>query len=77
MDALGWLRALSNSDKHRIATFSFMEINAETTGEAGVMRFSSPHVLFGSEQGRIGIAGLYAIASAVEAALGELEENAH
>jgi hypothetical protein len=65
MEALGSLRALSNSDKHRIATFSFMGINAETTGEAGVTRFSSPHVLFGSEQGRVGITGLYAMASAV------------
>lgn len=74
-EALGWLRELSNSDKHRIATFSFTGINVETTSEPGVIRFSRPHLLFGTDTGHIGTTGLYAIASTVEAALKDLEES--
>jgi hypothetical protein len=74
-EALGWLREVSNSDKHRIATFSFAGINAERASEVGVMRFSRPHLRFGTDTGQIGITGLYAIASAVEAALRDLEES--
>ncbi len=45
MEALGWLRDLSNSDKHRIATYSFTGLNAAPTGVVGVTVFSRPHVL--------------------------------
>jgi hypothetical protein len=75
MEALGWLRHLSNSDKHRIATFSFAGMTMNPAGQqVGVSSFSSPHLLFGADGGHIGVTGLHAIASAVEFALHELED---
>jgi len=75
MEALGWLRDLSNSDKHRIATYSFTGLDATPTEELGVTRFSRPHMLFGTDEGRIGLTGLQAIVVAVEFALHELDRH--
>lgn len=36
MDALSWLRDLSNADKHRVATFSFTGLAVEPVPEVGV-----------------------------------------
>ena len=77
MEALGWLRDLSNSDKHRIATYSFAGITAHPSPhDVGVRRFSNPHLLFGADEGRIGITGLETIAITVEDALTQLEPAA-
>lgn len=76
MQALGWLRDLSNSDKHRIATFSFAGLAESPTGEVGVRRFSNLHMRFGTDEGHIGLTGIQAIVVAVEMALQEVEEGA-
>lgn len=73
MEALGWLRALSNSDKHRIATYSFTGLTANPSAEVGVRGFSNPQILFGADEGQIGLVGLQAIAVTVEGALRDLE----
>jgi hypothetical protein len=73
MEALGWLRDISNSDKHRIATFSFTGMTTDSASEAGVQAFSNLHVRFGTEEGHLGLMGLHAIGVTVESALRELE----
>jgi hypothetical protein len=73
MEALGWLRDLSNSDKHRIATYSFTGLNAASTSDVGATVFSRPRMLFGTDEGQIGLTGLQAIVATVEFALHELE----
>jgi hypothetical protein len=75
-EALGWLRDTSNSDKHRIATYSFTGLTPSPIREVGIRGYSHPQILFGTDEGRIGITGLAAIASAVESALVELDEIA-
>jgi hypothetical protein len=75
MDALGWLRTLSNSDKHRVATFSLPGLTGRPTEEAGVTPFSGLHVLFGTDEGQLGLMGLQAITASVEAALQQIEEG--
>jgi hypothetical protein len=73
---LGWLRDLSNADKHRLATFAFPGMTAVPgVEEAGVEGFSNVHVRFGTDQGHLGLIGIRAIAAAVESALQELDEN--
>jgi hypothetical protein len=75
MEALGWLRALSNSDKHRVATFSFTGLAVEPVPEVGVRRFSALHLLFGTDEGHLGFMGIQAIFATVEAALQEIESG--
>jgi hypothetical protein len=57
-EALGWLRELSNSDKHRVATFSFAGMSKMPTGaEVGVSGFGGLEVRFGGEDGHLGVFG--------------------
>jgi hypothetical protein len=73
MEALGWLRDLSNADKHRVSTFSFTGLTESPVAEAGVRAFSSLHVRFGTDEGHIGLIGLQAVVVSVELALREIE----
>jgi hypothetical protein len=73
MEALGWLRDLSNADKHRLATFSFTGLTESPAGEVGVRKFSNLHVRFGTDEGHLGLMAIQAIAVSVEAALQEIE----
>jgi hypothetical protein len=75
MEALGWLRALSNADKHRVATFSFTGLAVEPVPEVGVRKFSALHLLFGTDEGHLGFMGIQAIFATVEAALQEIESG--
>ena len=75
MEALGWLRDLSNADKHRVTTFSFTGLAENPVAEAGVRAFSSLHVRFGTEEGHIGLIGLQAVVVSVESALREIEAS--
>jgi hypothetical protein len=75
MEALGWLRDLSNADKHRVATFSFTGLAVEPVSEVGVRRFSALHLRFGSDEGHLGFMGIQAIFATVEAALQEIESG--
>jgi hypothetical protein len=75
-EALGWLRELSNSDKHRVATFSFAGMPRMSAGaEVGVTGFGDLEVRFGGEEGHLGLFGVQAIAVTVEFALRNLEEQ--
>lgn len=75
-EALGWLREISNSDKHRLATFSFAGMPAVPAGrEVGVQGFGSLEIRFGTDEGHLGLFGVRAIAAAVAAALQVLEDN--
>jgi hypothetical protein len=75
MEALGWLRDLSNADKHRVATFSFTGLAVEPTPEIGIRKFSALHVWFGTDEGHLGFAGIQAIFATVEAALQEIDSG--
>ena len=73
MEALGWLRDLSNADKHRVATFSFTGLAVEPVTDVGVRKFSALHLRFGTDEGHLGFTGIQAIFATVEAALQEIE----
>ncbi len=75
MEALGWLRELSNADKHRVATFSVTGFTEAPTRELGVRGFSNLHIRFGTDVGHVGLLGIQAIAVTVEAALHEIEAS--
>jgi hypothetical protein len=75
MEALGWLRDLSNADKHRVATFSFTGLDVEPVPEVGVRKFSALHLRFGTDEGHLGLIGTQAIFVTVEAALQEIESG--
>lgn len=75
MEALGWLRDLSNADKHRVATFSFTGLAVEPVPEVGVRKFSALHLRFGSDEGHLGFMGIQAIFATLEAALQEIESG--
>ncbi len=73
MEAVGWLKDLSNADKHRVATFSFTGLAVEPVPEVGVGKFSALHLLFGTDEGHLGFMGIQAIFVTVETALQEIE----
>lgn len=73
MEALGWLRDLSNADKHRLATISFTAIAEDPSVEAGAKAFSNLHVRFGTDEGHFGLMAVQAIAVTVEAAVRQIE----
>jgi hypothetical protein len=75
MEALGWLRDLSNADKHRVATFSFTGLAVEPVPEVGVRKFSALHVRFGTTRDTWAFMGIQAIFVTVEAALHEIESG--
>jgi hypothetical protein len=75
MEALGWLRDLSNADKHRVATFSFTGLIERPAKDVGVRNFSNLHLRFATDEGHLGLMGVQAIAISVEAALREIESN--
>jgi hypothetical protein len=73
MEALGWLRDLSNADKHRLATISFTAVAEDPSVEAGTKAFSNLHVRFGTDEGHFGLMAVQAIAVTVEAAVQQIE----
>jgi hypothetical protein len=75
MEALGWLRDISNADKHRVAAFSFTGLAVEPTPEVGVRRFSALHLRFGTDEGHLGLMAVQAIYVSVDAALREIESG--
>lgn len=75
MEALGWLRELSNADKHRVATSSFTGLAVEPTAEVGVTKFSALHMRFGTDEGHLGLMAVQAILVVVETALQEIEST--
>jgi hypothetical protein len=75
MAALGSLRALSNADKHRLATFSFTGLALQPVPKVGLKKFPALHLLFGTDEGHLGFMGIQAIFVTVGAALQEIESS--
>jgi len=75
MEALGWLQRLSNSDKHRVTPFSFTGLSQVATPDVGVSAFANARILFGTDEGHLGLTGVQAIAVTVESAIHELEHE--